>query len=184
MSLVNMLRRPRDLADHPARRLAAESGLSPSTNCGSTGHVAAYTLYGPAIRRCRPADLPIRADVPDGDGIITSFPFAAMGSVHAGEPDRRHRPISVTDTVDFTVHAENLRGTPRIASSTLVTDIRIGNVRHGIRSPPSLHQQRTTCPANPSPNRPKQPKNAPPNVILRITPGNPALRLSGRRPET
>ena len=105
--------------------------------------------------------------------LITSFdfPFAAMGSVHVENRIVRHRPISVTDTVDFTVHAENLREHRKGLLVDVVTDIRIGNDQAWHQVTTFLHQQRTSLSGEPKPEPPKQPKMPPPNVILRITPG-------------
>ena len=83
MSLVNMLKAGRGIsADHPARRLAAESDAHRRRTGIDRSHVAAYTEPRPAIHRCRPADLyPFVLTFPTVMELITSFdfPFAANG---------------------------------------------------------------------------------------------------------
>lgn len=137
-------------------------------------HVAAYAAvtglqYGDAV----PLTYPFVLTFPTVMELITSFdfPFAAMGSVHVENRIVRHRPISVTDTVDFTVHAENLREHRKGLLVDVVTDIRIGNDQAWHQVTTFLHQQRTSLSAEPKPEPPKQPKLPPPKVILRITPG-------------
>lgn len=137
-------------------------------------HVAAYAAatglqYGDAV----PLTYPFVLTFPTVMELITSFdfPFAAMGSVHVENRIVRQRPISVTDTVDFTVHAENLREHRKGLLVDVVTDIRIGNDQAWHQVTTFLHQQRTSLSGEPRPEPPKQPKLPPPNVILRITPG-------------
>ena len=137
-------------------------------------HVAAYAAatglqYGDAV----PLTYPFVLTFPTVMELITSFdfPFAAMGSVHVENRIVRQRPISVTDTVDFTVHAENLREHRKGLLVDVVTDIRIGNDQAWHQVTTFLHQQRTSLSAEPKPEPPKQPKLPPPKVILRITPG-------------
>ena len=137
-------------------------------------HVAAYAAvtglqYGDAV----PLTYPFVLTFPTVMELITSFdfPFAAMGSVHVENRIVRHRPISVTDTVDFTVHAENLREHRKGLLVDVVTDIRIGNDQAWHQVTTFLHQQRTSLSAEPKPEPPKQPKLPPPKVIQRITPG-------------
>lgn len=137
-------------------------------------HVAAYAAatglrYGDAV----PLTYPFVLTFPTVMELITSFdfPFAAMGSVHVENRIVRHRPISVTDTVDYTVHAENLREHRKGLLVDVVTDIRIGNDQAWHQVTTFLHQQRTSLSGEAKPEPPKQPKMPPPNVILRITPG-------------
>ena len=99
------------------------------------------------------------------------FPFAAMGSVHVENRITQYQPISVTDTVDVAVHAENLREHRKGLLVDLVTDIKVGNDTAWHQVTTFLHQQRTSLSGEPKPEQKKQAKLPPPNVVLRITPG-------------
>src|SRR5436190_2726662 len=100
------------------------------------------------------------------------FPFAAMGSVHVENHITQCRPISVTDTVDVAVHAENLREHRKGLLVDLVTDIKVGNDIAWHQVTTFLHQQRTSLSDEPKPEQPrKQQKLPPPNAMLQITPG-------------
>jgi acyl dehydratase len=99
------------------------------------------------------------------------FPFAAMGSVHVENRITQYQPISVTDTVDVAVHAENLREHRKGLLVDLVTAIKVGNDTAWHQVTTFLHQQRTSLSGEPKPEQKKQSKLPPPNAILRITPG-------------
>jgi acyl dehydratase len=99
------------------------------------------------------------------------FPFAAMGSVHVENRITQYQPISVTDTVDVAVHAENLREHRKGLLVDLVTDVKVGNDIAWHQVTTFLHQQRTSLSGEPKPEQKKQPKLPPPNAVLRITPG-------------
>jgi acyl dehydratase len=99
------------------------------------------------------------------------FPFAAMGSVHVENRITQYQPISVTDTVDVAVHAENLREHRKGLLVDLVTDIKVGNDTAWHQVTTFLHQQRTSLSGEPKPEQKKQAKLPPPNAVLRITPG-------------
>jgi len=137
-------------------------------------HVAAYAAvtglqYGDAL----PLTYPFVLTFPTVMEIITSFdfPFAAMGSVHVENQIVRHRPISVTDTVGYTVHAENLREHRKGLLVDVVTDLHIGNDLAWHQVTTFLHQQRTSLSGETKPAPPKQQKLPPPNALLRITGG-------------
>lgn len=137
-------------------------------------HVAAYTaVTGLQYADTVPLTYPFALTFPAVMEIITSFdfPFAAMGSVHVENRIVRRRPISVTDTVGFTVHAENLREHRKGLLVDVVTDLHIGNDPAWHQVTTFLHQQRTSLSGEPKPAPPKQPKLPPPNAILRINPG-------------
>jgi len=99
------------------------------------------------------------------------FPFAAMGSVHVENHITQFRPISVTDTVDVAVHAENLREHRKGLLVDLVTDVKVGNDTAWHQVTTFLHQQRTSLSGEPKPEQKKQAKLPPPNAVLTITPG-------------
>jgi len=99
------------------------------------------------------------------------FPFAAMGSVHVENHITQYQPISVTDTIDVAVHAENLREHRKGLLVDLVTDLKVGNDTAWHQVTTFLHQQRTSLSDEPKPEQKKQAKLPPPNAVLRITPG-------------
>src|ERR1700739_424954 len=99
------------------------------------------------------------------------FPFAAMGSIHTENHITQYRPISVTDTVDVKVHAENLREHRRGLLVDMVPDVTCGKEWAGHQVTTSLHQQRTSLSDEPKPPPKKQPKLPPPNGVLTISPG-------------
>ena len=99
------------------------------------------------------------------------FPFAAMGSVHTENHITQHRPISVSDTLDVTVRAENLREHRRGLLVDIATEIKVGYDLAWQQTTTFLHQQRTSLSGEPRPEPPKQPKLPPPNAILNISPG-------------
>lgn len=137
-------------------------------------NVAAYTAvtglrYGDYV----PLTYPFALTFPAMMSLVTGFdfPFAAMGSVHIENRIEQYRPIAVTDTVDITVHAENLREHRKGLLVDLVTDVSVGNDIAWHQVTTFLHQQRTSLSDEPKPPPRKQPKLPPPNAILRITPG-------------
>ena len=137
-------------------------------------NVAAYAnvtglRFGDAV----PLTYPFALTFPTVMSLVTSFdfPFAAMGSVHIENRITQHRPILVTDTVSVQVHAENLREHRRGLLVDIVTDVNVGNETAWHQVTTFLHQQRTSLSDEPKPPPQKQPKPGPPNVVLRITPG-------------
>ncbi len=137
-------------------------------------NVAAYSAvtglrYGDTV----PLTYPFVLTFPTVMALITSFdfPFAAMGSVHVENQISQHRPITVTDTVGLTVHAENLREHRKGLLVDVITDVRVGNETAWHQITTFLHQQRTSLSGEPKAEPPKQPKLPPPSSILRITPG-------------
>lgn len=138
------------------------------------GHVAEYAAvtglrYGDQV----PLTYPFALTFPTVMELATGFdfPFAAMGSVHTENRIVRHRPITVTDTVGFSVHAENLREHRKGLLVDIVTDINVGNDPAWHQVTTFLHQQRTSLSDEPKPPPAKQPKLGPPNAVLRVTPG-------------
>src|SRR5689334_1993962 len=120
-----------------------------------------------------PLTYPFALTFPTAMSLVTGFdfPFAAMGSVHTENHITQYRPIAVTDTVDATVHAENLREHRRGLLVDIVTDVNVGNETAWHQVTTFLHQQRTSLSDEPKPPPQKQPKLGPPNAVLRITPG-------------
>ena len=116
---------------------------------------------------------PVALTFPTVMSLVTGFdfPFAAMGSVHLENHITQYRPISVTDTVGVSVHAENLREHRKGLLVDIVTDVSGGNDTAWHQVTTFLHQQRTSLSDEPKPPPQKQPKLGPPNAVLRITPG-------------
>jgi acyl dehydratase len=137
-------------------------------------NVAAYAAvtglrYGDHV----PLTYPFALTFPTVMSLVTGFdfPFAAMGAVHLENQITQYRPISVSDTVDIAVHAENLREHRKGLLVDLVTDVSVGNDTAWHQVTTFLHQQRTSLSDQPKPPPQKPPKLPPPNAILRITPG-------------
>ena len=120
-----------------------------------------------------PLTYPFTLTFPAMMSLLTSFdfPFAAMGSVHVENRITRHRPIAVTDVVDVTVRAENLREHRRGLLVDAVTDVKVGNDAAWHQVATFLHQQRTSLSDEAKPEPRKQSKVPPPNGMLSVTPG-------------
>ena len=120
-----------------------------------------------------PLTYPFALTFPVVMSLVTGFdfPFAAMGSVHTENHITQHRPISVTDTVNVTVHAENLREHRRGLLVDVLTDVSVGNDLAWHQVTTFLHQQRTSLSDEPKPPPKKQPKLPPPNGVLSMSAG-------------
>ncbi|GBE63659.1 dehydratase [Mycobacterium sp. MFM001] len=137
-------------------------------------NVAAYAAvtglrYGDNV----PLTYPFALTFPTMMSLVTGFdfPFAAMGSVHIENHITQYRPIAVTDTVNISVHAENLREHRKGLLVDLVTDVSVGNDTAWHQVTTFLHQQRTSLSDEPKPPPQKQPKLPPPTAILRVSAG-------------
>ncbi|HUL97852.1 MAG TPA: MaoC/PaaZ C-terminal domain-containing protein [Mycobacterium sp.] len=120
-----------------------------------------------------PLTYPFALTFPVVMSLVTGFdfPFAAMGSVHTENQITQHRPITVTDTVDVTVRAENLREHRRGLLVDVLTDVNVGNDLAWQQVTTFLHQQRTSLSDEPKPPPKKQPKLPPPTGVLSISAG-------------
>ncbi|MCV7424650.1 dehydratase [Mycobacterium yunnanensis] len=138
-------------------------------------NVAAYAaVTGLRFGDSVPLTYPFALTFPSVMSLVSGFdfPFAAMGSVHVENRITQHRPISVSDTVDVKVHAENLREHRKGLLVDLITEISVGNDLAWHQVTTFLHQQRTSLSDEPKPEQPrKQQKLPPPNALLQITPG-------------
>lgn len=137
-------------------------------------NVAAYAnVTGLRFDNAVPLTYPFALTFPTMMSLATSFdfPFAAMGSVHTENHITQYRPITVSDALDVSVHAENLREHRKGLLVDVVTDVNVGNdtVWHQVTT--FLHQQKTSLSDEPRTEPKKQPKLPPPNAILKITPG-------------
>jgi acyl dehydratase len=137
-------------------------------------NVAAYAnVTGLRFGDTVPLTYPFALTFPTVMSLVTGFdfPFAAMGSVHIENHITQYRPIAVTDKVSVRVHAENLREHRRGLLVDIITDVNVGNERAWHQVTTFLNQRKTSLSDEPKPPQKKQPKLGPPNVVLRITPG-------------
>lgn len=132
-------------------------------------NVAAYAgVTGLRFDDTVPLTYPFALTFPTMMSLATSFdfPFAAMGSVHTENRITQYRPITVSDVLDVSVHAENLREHRKGLLVDLVTDIKVGHDLAWHQVTTFLHQQRTSLSDEPRPEPPKQRKLPPPNAVL------------------
>ncbi|MBV9514937.1 MAG: dehydratase [Mycobacteriaceae bacterium] len=152
----------------PDRRLKVENLEIDRSNVAQYAAVTGLR-YGDQV----PVTYPFALTFPVVMSLVTGFdfPFAAMGSVHTENCITQYRPIAVTDTVDVTVHAENLREHRRGLLVDVITDVHVGVDLAWHQVTTFLHQQRTSLSDEPKPPPKKQPKLPPPNGVLTISPG-------------
>ncbi len=152
----------------PAQRLTVPGLSIDPVNVADYAHLTGLR-FGDTV----PLTYPFALTFPTVMSLVTSFdfPFAAMGSVHVENHITQYRPIAVTDTVDVSVHAENLREHRKGLLVDIVTDVKVGNDTAWHQVTTFLHQQRTSLSDEPKPPPEKQPKLGPPNAVLQITPG-------------
>lgn len=155
-------------ADLPDRALKVEGLQIDRSNVAQYAAVTGLR-YGDEV----PLTYPFALTFPVVMSLVTGFdfPFAAMGSVHTENHITQHRPIAVTDTVDVTVHAENLREHRRGLLVDVLTDVTVGNDLAWQQVTTFLHQQRTSLSDEPKPPKKKQPKLPPPTGVLGISAG-------------
>ncbi|MGK2869271.1 MAG: MaoC/PaaZ C-terminal domain-containing protein [Mycobacterium sp.] len=137
-------------------------------------NVAAYAgVTGLRFADAVPLTYPFALTFPTMMSLVTSFdfPFAAMGSVHTENHITQYRPITVSDVLDVSVHAENLREHRKGLLVDLVTSIKIGYDLAWEQTTTFLHQQRTSLSDEPRSEPAKQPKLPPPNAVLSISAG-------------
>ncbi|MGU3653336.1 MaoC/PaaZ C-terminal domain-containing protein [Mycolicibacterium sp. A43C] len=135
-------------------------------------NVAAYAgVTGLRFGDTVPLTYPFALTFPSVMSLATGFdfPFAAMGSVHTENHITQYRPISVSDTLDVRVHAENLREHRKGLLVDIITEIKVGYDLAWRQTTTFLHQQRTSLSDEPRPQPPKQPKLPPPNAVLSIS---------------
>lgn len=154
--------------DLPDRALKVEGLQIDRSNVAQYAAVTGLR-YGDEV----PLTYPFALTFPVVMSLVTGFdfPFAAMGSVHTENQITQHRPIAVTDSVDVTVHAENLREHRRGLLVDVLTDVHVGNDLAWQQVTTFLHQQRTSLSDEPKPPKKKPPKLPPPNGVLSISAG-------------
>lgn len=106
----------------------------PTTSFGVRGvtldpaHVAAYTqATGLRLGNTLPLTYPYVLSFPLAIKVMGApdFPFNAVGAVHLTNVIEQHRPLSVTDTLDVKVHAENLRPHRKGLLIDMVTEVEV-----------------------------------------------------------
>ena len=83
--------------------------------------------------------------------VSKDFPFAAVGSVHAENVIESLRPISVSEPLDLSVHAENLREHRKGLLIDVITEIRVGRELVWRQTSSFLNQQKTSLSGQPGP---------------------------------
>jgi hypothetical protein len=76
--------------------------------------------------------------------VSDGFPFPAIGSVHAENVIEQFRPISVSEPLDVSVHAENLREHRKGLLIDVVSEIRVGRELVWRQTSSFLRQQKTS----------------------------------------
>ena len=135
-------------------------------------NVAAYAAitglrYGDTV----PITYPFVLTFPAVMDLVTGFdfPFAAIGAVHMENRITQYRPIAVTDTVNISTRAENLREHRKGLLVDVISRVSVGSEPAWEQVTTFLHQQRTSLSGEPKPELPQAPKLPSPNTILRIT---------------
>ncbi|SDH98168.1 Acyl dehydratase [Rhodococcus triatomae] len=95
--------------------------------------------------------------------VSQGFPFPAIGSVHAENVIEQTRPISVSEPLDLTVHAENLREHRKGLLVDLVSEVRVGRELVWRQVSSFLKQQRTSLSDQPGPE--PKPEEVPPPAL-------------------
>ncbi|WP_305092787.1 MaoC/PaaZ C-terminal domain-containing protein [Prescottella sp. R16] len=92
-------------------------------------NLAAYAkVCGLRFGDTLPVTYPFTLVFPTVMRLLTSreFPFPAIGSVHTDNVIEQLRPISVSEPLDLTVRADNLRPHPKGTQVDLVSDVSVG----------------------------------------------------------
>lgn len=100
--------------------------------------------------------------------IDKSFPFAAIGSVHAENVIEQIRPISVSEPLDVRVHAANLREHPKGLLVDMVTNVSVGREEVWKQTTTFLHQQKTSLSGGPKPEPKPDEVPPPPMSTIRV----------------
>jgi len=100
--------------------------------------------------------------------VSKGFPFAAMGSVHAENTIEQVRPISVTEPLDFRVHAENMREHRKGILVDVVTSVNVGRETVWRQTSTFLNQQRTSLSGQPKPEPERADVPPVPTSTLRV----------------
>ncbi|MBJ8347729.1 MaoC/PaaZ C-terminal domain-containing protein [Antrihabitans sp. YC2-6] len=95
--------------------------------------------------------------------ISKEFPFPAIGAVHAENVIEQLRPISVSEPLDFRVHADNLREHPKGLLVDMVSSVSVGREEVWKQTTTFLRQQKTSLSGGPKPE--PKPEEAPPTPM-------------------
>lgn len=95
--------------------------------------------------------------------VSQGFPFPAIGSVHAENVIEQTRPISVSEPLDLSVHAENLREHRKGMLVDVVSEVRVGRELVWRQVSSFLKQQRTSLSGQPGPE--PKPEQTPPRAL-------------------
>lgn len=96
-----------------------------------------------------------------------AFPYPAMGSVHAENVIESFRPISVSEPLDFAVHAENLREHRKGLLVDLVSEVNVGRELVWRQTSTFLGLQKTSLSGGPKEPAPADEVPPPPTSTLR-----------------
>ncbi|AOW91714.1 dehydratase [Rhodococcus sp. WMMA185] len=83
--------------------------------------------------------------------VSDGFPFPAIGSVHAENVIEQLRPISMSEPLDVSVHAANLREHRKGLLIDVISEIRVGRELVWKQTSTLLHQQKTSLSGQPGP---------------------------------
>ncbi|WP_159924149.1 MaoC/PaaZ C-terminal domain-containing protein [Rhodococcus sp. WAY2] len=100
--------------------------------------------------------------------VSDGFPFPAIGSVHAENVIEQFRPISVSEPLDVSVHAENLREHRKGLLIDVVSEIRVGRELVWRQTSSFLRQQKTSLSGQPGPEPKPEEVPPPPLRTLRV----------------
>ncbi|QTJ67794.1 dehydratase [Rhodococcus sp. ZPP] len=100
--------------------------------------------------------------------VSDGFPFPAIGSVHAENVIEQFRPISVSEPLDVSVHAENLREHRKGLLIDVVSEIQVGRELVWRQTSSFLRQQKTSLSGQPGPEPKPEEVPPPPLRTLRV----------------
>ncbi|MFZ2172768.1 MAG: MaoC/PaaZ C-terminal domain-containing protein [Rhodococcus sp. (in: high G+C Gram-positive bacteria)] len=100
--------------------------------------------------------------------VSDGFPFPAIGSVHAENVIEQFRPISVSEPLDASVHAENLREHRKGLLIDVISEIRVGRELVWRQTSTFLRQQKTSLSGQPGPEPKPEEVPPPPLRTLRV----------------
>ncbi len=102
-----------------------------------------------------------------------SFPYPAVGLVHAENVIERFRPISMSEPLDIRVHAENSREHAKGMLFDIVSEVSVGRELVWRNVATILHQQRTSLSGGPKPEPKPEEVPPPPQKALKV--GQPTI---------
>ncbi|MEV0945295.1 MaoC/PaaZ C-terminal domain-containing protein [Rhodococcus sp. NPDC049939] len=100
--------------------------------------------------------------------VSEGFPFPAIGSVHAENVIKQFRPISVSEPLDVSVRAANLREHRKGLLIDVISEIRVGRELVWEQTSTLLRQQKTSLSGQPGPEPTSKPEPQNPLRTLRV----------------